>query len=262
MFELGSALETGYSAHVIVSRAYSPVKDSLEAIASTNSTDSNTATSVIIGDILRGKIAGSQQISRNASAAISVLQTFDNAVYTISANLTEMAELATEAAKGIYSDIKKSELHVEFEELADQINDLVENTEYNGNKLLSSDGDEVTAFISYDSTINVEPADLSVSISEMDLINDAASALTAVQSAANRTSTYSKYLSSKIELLGKKAALVEYDIIEAMGFETGISNTDLAKEITAEVVSEALANSVIALQTQANVSANTALPLL
>lgn len=133
MFGLNNVLGAGYSAHVI---AYSRIKDSFEAIASGESTSDDTA-SLMIRELLRGEIAGSLQAARNASDGISIAQTFEGAASSINEILAIMAELATKAESGIYSDAQKAVMQKQFTESADEINDIVENTKFNGNKLFS-----------------------------------------------------------------------------------------------------------------------------
>jgi len=134
MFEPGNVFGTGYSAHVIVNRR---IANSVEAICSGEIACDDTA-SLMIRELLRGEIAGSLQAARNASDAISTIQTFKGAASSISEILTQMADLATEAANVVYSDAQKAIMQEQFKDSANEINKIVDNTEFNGNKLLSA----------------------------------------------------------------------------------------------------------------------------
>jgi flagellin len=259
LFEFTSVLDASYDSYV-VNRVYSQVGDSIRAIASGDSTNTSTAAS-IISNLSSAEIAGSQQAARNASDGISTLQVFDNAVSAISSKLTGMVGLATKADNGTYSDTQKYVMQLEFEELADEINDIVRVTEFNGNRLLSSDGKALSISLG-GSTIDIDAQDLSLDITELDLTTDASSALAFAKQATEQTSTYSGYLSSKIHRLEQTAAVIQFDTLKAMGFQTSISNTDLAREIAAEVMGKIMTEATILLGAQAKLEPSRALHLL
>lgn len=259
MFSLGSVLTTGYSAH-FVDRAYDRIADSVKALVSGDSTGDDAASS-IIRELLRGRIAGSQQATRNASQGISTLQVFSEAVSTISDKLTEMSKLATKAGSGYYSDPQKYVMQLGFEELADEINDIAAGTKFNGNKLLSSDGKTLSIALR-SSTIDIKAEDLSLDVEGLDLTTDPGSALAFTKQAIKQTSSYSGYLGGKINRLETTVKVLDFDIINAMGFQASISNTNLAKEIAAQTMGQIMAESVILIQTQANVNSFRALVLL
>ncbi len=121
MLNLSGMVDANLGAWVI-NRAYDKVADSVEAVASGGSISDNTA-SAIIQMLLRGDIAASQEGARNASDAISMVQTFEAAASSIDQKLIQMQELATQAATGTYSDEQKAVMQAEFEDLADEIND-------------------------------------------------------------------------------------------------------------------------------------------
>ena len=260
MFKLGNIFDGGYSAHSIVKRSYDRIDDSIEAIASGDSTEAGAA-SVVISSLLSAEIAGSQQAARNAADGISTVQTFGGAVQNISEKVTEMARLATQAASGYYSDGQKYVMQLEFEELSDQINDIVDSAQFNGNKLLSSDGQTLSIALR-ESTMDVNARNLAVDITGLDLTTDAAGALAFTAQSIEQTSSYNTYLGGKSRRLERIAKTLQFDIVKAMGFQTSIANTNLAEEIGAAVVGEVLAESTILLAAQANLQPIKALQLL
>lgn len=260
MFRLGNIFEGGYSAHSFVKRSYGRIDDSIAAIASGDSTDAGTA-SVIISSLLSAEIAGSQQAARNAADGISILQTFGGAVQSIGDKLIEMARLATQAASGFYSDGQKHVMQLGFEELSDEINDIVDSTQFNGNKLLSSNG-QILSIVLHKSTIDINAQNLGIDISELDLTSNAADALAFMKQAIEQTSSYHAYLGGKARHLEKTAMVLQFDVVKAMGFQTSIANTDLAKEIATETIGRIQAESIVLLQIQGRVAARKALQLL
>lgn len=264
MFELGNALSTNYSAHVILQRGYDGIRieDSTKTVASGGSPDNDSAATVI-RQLLRGDIAGSQQTSRNASQAISMLQVFDGALSEVTAHLAQMAELATKASAGAYSNT--SQLHamqLEFEQLAGQINNTAEYTEFNGRKLLATDNKAMEVFLGYESTIEIDGSDLSLDISGLGLTTDPATASTSVRAAVNQANSYAAYVSSQISRLETVAATLDFDIANRMGYEANIFGADLAEQIAAQIVGEFVTKGVIVVQTQANANAEEVLQIL
>ena len=258
MFELNDVSGTGYSAHVIV---YSRIKDSLEAISSGESTSDNAA-SLLIRELLRGEIAGSLQAARNASDGISIVQAFENAASSINEILFQMAELAAKAESGIYSDAQKAVMQKQFTESADEINDIVKNTKLNGNKLFSANGRNISISMSNGSTIDIVTKDLTFDTEGLDLTTDSGTVLTFIAEKIDETTSYIVDLDRQIEKLKIMSQLTEADVIHAMGYNANISNMDLATEIAAQTMGQIIAESVVLLETQANIQPSRALKLL
>ena len=258
MFGLNNVLGTGYSAHVIV---YSRIKDSLEAISSGESTSDNTA-SLLIRELLRGEIAGSLQAARNASDGISIVQAFEGAASSINEILFQMAELAAKAESGIYSDAQKAVMQKQFTESADEINDIVENTKLNGNKLFSANGRTISISMSNGSTIDIVTKDLTFDTEGLDLTTDSETVLAFITEKIEETTSYIGDIDRQIEKLKIMSHLTESDVIHAMGYNANISNMDLATEIAAQTMGQIIAESVVLLETQANIQPSRALKLL
>lgn len=232
MFELGNVFGTGYSAHVIVNRR---IANSVEAICSGERTSDGTT--LLIRELLRGEIAGSLQAARNASDGISMVQTFEGAASSsISEILTQMAELATKAESGIYSDAQKAVMQEQFKDSANEINKIVDNTEFNGNKLLSTNGRTISIPMSNGSTIDIATTDLSFDAEGLDLTIDSGAALAFVEERIEQTTSYRADLGRQAERLEIMSQLTESDVVHAMGFNANISNIDLATEIAAQAM--------------------------
>ena len=258
MFGLNNVLGAGYSAHVIV---YSRIKDSFEAIASGESTSDDTA-SLMIRELLRGEIAGSLQAAHNASDGISIAQTFEGAASSINEILAIMAELATKAESGIYSDAQKAVMQEQFTESAEEINDIVENTKFNGNKLFSANGRTISISMSNGSTIDIVTKDLTFDIEGLDLTTDSGTVSAFIKEKKEETTSYIGDLGRQAEKLEIMSQLTEFDVIHAMGYNANISNMDLATEIAAQAMGQIISESVVLLEAQANILPSRALKLL
>ena len=254
--ELGNLIKVAYGVHVITG-AYNKTNDQPNAAS-----DDNAAASVI-QYLLHGKMSEGQANERYANEAISMTQRFADAAHEIDEKLQTMVELAEEAANA-GSKEEKEKLQEEFEQLAGEINDIVENTEYNGNKLLSADGKTVSISIGNGSSIDVVSKDLSVDIDGLDLTTDAESAMAAIQSIASESSYYSGYLEEQVSHLESMADLIEFEIPNDMGIEADEDGFDmaLAKEVAGYASSQTLEDMSVLFEAQANVEPNRALQLL
>ncbi len=164
-----------------------------------------------------------------------------------------MIKLAEQAATGTYSDQQKAIIQQEFAELADEINSVVENTQFNGNNLFSTDGQGISISIGSGSTIDIAAGNLSFDVTQLDLATDAEVALAAIQGQMEQTSSYSGYLGSQANRLEKAVSVIESDIQNTMAVESSISDTDVAMEVAAYAMSKITAEMAIASQAQLNV---------
>ena len=252
--ELGNLTKVAYGVHVITG-AYNQTNNEPNAAV-----DDDAAASVI-QYLLHGKISEGQENERYVSEAISMAQEFADAALEINNKLQTMQELA-EKAVGTGSKKKKEKLQEEFEQLAGEINDIVENTEYNGNKLFSSDGKTISISIGNGSSIDVVSKDLSVDIDGLDLTTDAEGALAAIQSIASQSSYYSGYLEEQVSHLKSMAGFIEFEIPNDMGIEADEFDMALAKEVAVYASSQTLEDLSVLFEAQANVEPNRALQLL
>ncbi|MBE0507663.1 MAG: flagellin [Marinospirillum sp.] len=83
-------------------------------------------------------IRGLNMATRNASDGISMAQTAEGALDQVSANLQRINELAIQSANGTYNTAARAGLQKEVDQLTSEIKRIVETTEFNGKKLLST----------------------------------------------------------------------------------------------------------------------------
>lgn len=80
---------------------------------------------------------------RNANDGISIITITDGAIGQITDILSRLAELAEQSANGVYSNIQRSALQLEFSALTSEITRISETTQFNGLNLLSGGGNVV-----------------------------------------------------------------------------------------------------------------------
>ncbi|WP_028535378.1 flagellin [Paludibacterium yongneupense] len=82
-------------------------------------------------------INGNNQAINNANDGISVAQTAEGALGEMSNNLQRIREIAVQAANASVSDINRSQLQNEVDQLTQEISRTVQTTLFNGTQLLS-----------------------------------------------------------------------------------------------------------------------------
>ncbi|WP_042165219.1 flagellin [Paenibacillus gorillae] len=112
------------------------------------------AAGLAISEKMRGQIRGLEQASRNIQDGISLIQTAEGAMQEIHAMLQRMNELAVQTANGTYSDKDRANIQFEFSQLQSGIDNIAENTQFNGIKLLNGGSSGYVKAISTDTPQN------------------------------------------------------------------------------------------------------------
>jgi flagellin len=98
------------------------------------------AAGLAISEKLRGQIGGLGQASRNASDAISMVQTAEGALNEVHSMLQRVRELAVQYKNGTLSANDQTAIQSEVNELKAEISRIGTDTEFNGTKLLNAVG--------------------------------------------------------------------------------------------------------------------------
>ncbi len=123
-----------------LSTSYDKLGTSVERLSSGLRINSakDDAAGLAVRELIRADVAAFQQGSRNARDAISMLQTAEGGLSMIDDILVRMRELAEQAGTDSYSSTQVSIMQSEFDELAEEITRIANNTEFNENNLLDS----------------------------------------------------------------------------------------------------------------------------
>lgn len=87
---------------------------------------------------LKMQIRSLEMANKNVQDTTSMVQTADTAMGTISEVLIRMKELVVKGASSNNTEYDKQVIQTEIEELTNYIEDTANNTEFNGNKILSN----------------------------------------------------------------------------------------------------------------------------
>ena len=94
------------------------------------------AAGLAIRELMRADIAVINQGVRNASDAISLIQTAEGAMSVIDEKLIRMKELAEQAATGTYTTAQRIIINSEYQAMAAEIDRIANATDFNGVKVL------------------------------------------------------------------------------------------------------------------------------
>jgi flagellin len=118
-----------------------------------------------IADGMTSQINGMTVAQRNANDGISMVQTADGAMYTITETLQKMRDLSVQAANtGAVGSGDRQKLQTEFAQLGSEVNRIIQNTQFNGKKILNGSLQNENFQIGADTTIDNQ---ISVNVSNL-----------------------------------------------------------------------------------------------
>lgn len=209
-------------------------------------------------ETLKIQIVSNEAAKKNIQDTNSMIQTFDGAAQEINNNLSRMKELAVQAGNGILSDGDKKAVQDELNQLISHVDYMAKNTEFNGVKLLESNGNIKSVIGSLeDETINIPKIDLtaiSLGISGMDITNagNVSSAIEAVDKAIKTVSAArSKYGALQLGLDGSGDG-ADAKNISLEKAQSRIADASMAEEMINFSKSQVLIQSSIGLMAQSN----------
>ncbi len=123
---------------------------------------SDDAAGLAIATRLQAQVRGLQQASRNANNAISLVQTAEGALNSVTNILQRLRELAVQAASDDNTDQDRVALNNEATQLRDELTRLAQTVEFNGTTLLdgSFSGKKFQIGANADQTLTFEIADV------------------------------------------------------------------------------------------------------
>ena len=98
------------------------------------------AAGLVISNVLTSQVNGLDQAVRNANDAISLVQVTEGALDEIGVSLQRMRVLTIQSENGINTAAEIAAIQQEYDELAASIQNIADNTEFGGLKLLDGSG--------------------------------------------------------------------------------------------------------------------------
>lgn len=104
----------------------------------------NNSAGLCISEKMYSQIRGLNQANRNSQDGISLVQTAEGALQEVHSILQRMRTLSVQSSNGIYTDNDRDNIQSEINELLNEINRISDNTEFNKQKILSSNNSNTT----------------------------------------------------------------------------------------------------------------------
>lgn len=219
------------------------------------------AAGLAISEKMRGQIRGLDQATRNAQDGISLIQTAEGALNETHAILQRMRELGVQAANDTYTTADRQKIQQEVTQLANEINRIASQTEFNTMKLIRT-GIKLQFHVGANSGQTIQLSINAMVVSE--LIGVKASNIS-LSSQAN-AETFIANVNGAINTVSKERAnlgayqnRLEY-AIDNLGTssenltaaESRIRDVDMAKEMMNQTKNSILAQAAQAMLAQAN----------
>jgi flagellin len=226
------------------------------------------AAGLAIAESFRSIVSGTQVAQRNAQDGINLVQTADGALSETTNVLQRVRELAVQAANGTMSDANRLALNDEVTLLLEQIDDIAQDTEFNGIHMLSA-AQTVTlqtgALTSQTILVAVEGAttnDLSVNSLAVSDMTSAVAAISVIDTAIASVNTlrgkFGAY-QNRLEVTVNVLAIQEEN---AAASESAIRDANIASESIMFTRNQILVSAGTSMLAQANIVPQTALLLL
>lgn len=123
---------------------------------------SDDAAGLAISARLQAQVRSLNQAARNANDGISLVQTAEGALAEIEANLIRMRELAIQSSNGTLNSSDKDNLHDEFAQLRDSIDQVAQSTNFNNIQLLDGTTTSLTLQVGAGTSAGVDTLDVTL----------------------------------------------------------------------------------------------------
>jgi flagellin len=225
------------------------------------------AAGLAISERMGAQVRGMEQAYRNAQDGISLIQTAEGAMGTISDILQRVRELAVQADNGTNSSSDLASIQGEIDQLVAEIDHIADSASFNGINLLDGSKTEVSLHISDKAgdkiTVSLSAADsASLLGATLDVATDAQAAITAVDSALDKLSTARGTLGATQNRLG----FISDNLISAKNntsaSKSRIADADMAAEMSNLTRAQVLQQTTMTMLARSNSQTQSVLSLL
>ncbi len=254
-------------------RAESGINKAFSRLASGQRLNSakDDAAGIAISDRLNAQVRGVNTAIRNSYDGISMAQTADGALGESTEILQRMRELSVQSGNGIYNDSDRKAMNSEFSQLQSELDRISATTSFNGQTLL--DGSQAEGGMNFqvganvNETINVEiagasQADLGTSELNISSVAGANLSLEGIDEALSRVSELRGDLGAVQNRFESTIANLSNSVENTAAANSRIADADMAAEAANLTRNKILEQSGVAMQAQANQSAQNTLRLL
>ena len=224
------------------------------------------AAGLSISEKLRGQINGLHQASRNASDAVSMVQTAEGALNSVHSMLQRVRELAVQYKNGTLGTNDRLAIQSEVNQLKAEIGRIGSETEFNGIKLLNSGSSTITFHVGAADSQVITVATVSVGASVADSVytmsatstTDIAGIDTAINNVSAARATFGAVQNRLEHTIANLASYTE----NLTASESRIRDADMAAEMVKFTKYQILQQAGTSMLSQANQAPQGVLSLL
>jgi flagellin len=225
------------------------------------------AAGLAISTRMNSQVSGMEQAFRNAQDGVSLIQTTEGAMGTITDMLQRMRELSVQSDNGTYSTTDKASMQVEVDALVKEIDHIATKTTFNGISILNGDTASVNLHISekFDDTLTVNLIDVqtaSLGVNSINLSTGSQDAIEAIDSAIGIISSARGELGATQNRLGYISDNIQNNINNISASRSRIQDSDMAKEASDLSKSQILQQTTMSMLARANSQPQAVLQLL
>lgn len=223
-----------------------------------------------ISNRFNSQVLGLNQAVRNANDGISLIQTADGSLGSITENMQRFRELAIRAGSGILNDSDRAALNAEALQLRDEINRIIQTSNFNSVPLFSqSGGIELQVGGNSGETVTIETQNLQQQLQDLGFNDIDLSSASAAQNAIGVLDSSQSLINTNASTLGainnrlnNTIAQLQTSSVNAEASRSRIEDADIAREASEKARSDLLLEVGIAVQLQANLRSELVLRLL
>jgi flagellin len=227
------------------------------------------AAGLAISDRMTSQIRGMTVATRNANDGTSMAQNAEAGMGTLTETLQRMRDLSVQAAnRAAVSSDDRQKLHTEFKQLGSELKRIIQNTEFNGKKILNGSlvgaNFQIGANTAADNQISITISDLTkvtslsalfgtkLSIGSMATSNNVRSAINAIDTAIKKIDIFRSNLGAIQNRFSTTIANLQSSIENQSAARSRIMDADFASETANLSRSQILQQAGTAMLAQAN----------
>ena len=209
----------------------------------------------LTSDFLRISLTENSERTSSVNAGISLVQSAKDVVGTIKSKVEEMTKLAEQATTTVKKKDREA-LQEQFDVLADEVNAIAAQFSLGDGNMLTKDNDAVEVSIGGGLSIDINTKDLTIRgldiIDNIDLVDNAADAVTGLKAAEVEIGAYVDHLDSKASDLGSALNALDAQSQSLLAIQAGIGRASSAMMIVGSLSTNYLAQSNLFFIAQAN----------
>jgi flagellin len=232
------------------------------------------AAGLAISEKLKANIRSLKQADRNANDGISMVQTAEGGLNEVSSILTRMRELAVQTSSDTVGDSERKMTNMEYQNLKLELERISQVTEFNGNKLLSGEGDmydfqvgtnndQFQDRISYDAQqVNARLDGLNIAELDVSTKQGSQESLASIDGAIEKVSGFRSYLGAIQNRLVSTSNNLQVNVENMSAANSRIRDVDYADATATKAKNDILNSAGTSVLAQANMSGQNALKLI